>query len=76
MFKLPKYIEPNFNDKKFVEAPNAKLEPSIADKSAPDNFHATSIYPEYFKINGKWLLAEDSRMDCVPVYENGKIYER
>ena len=42
--------------------------------AAPENFHALSIFPEYFKINGKWLLAEDSRMDCVPVYKDGKVY--
>ncbi len=37
------------------------------DKAAPKGFHATSIFPEYFKVGGKWYLAEDSRMDCVPV---------
>ena len=73
MFKLPKYIEPDFTQEKFVNAPNAKLVGAPVDKAAPENFHATSIYPEYFKIDGKWLLAEDSRMDSVPVYENGKI---
>jgi lysine-ketoglutarate reductase/saccharopine dehydrogenase-like protein (TIGR00300 family) len=39
-------------------------------------YHALSIFPEYFKIDGNWLLAEESRMDCVPVYENGKIHVR
>ena len=76
MFELPKYKEPNFKEEKFVNAPDAILKPSSRDKSVPDNFHATSIYPEYFKINGEWMLAEDSRMDCVAVYENGKIYVR
>ena len=76
MFKLPAYIKPDFTQEKFVKAPEAKLVPSTVDKSAPDNFHATSIFPEYFKIEGQWILAEDSRMDCVPVYENGKIFVR
>ena len=75
-FKLPKYIEPDFTQEKFVNAPEATLVASPRDKSAPDYFHATSIFPEYFKIDGKWLLAEDTRMDCVAVYENGKIYVR
>jgi lysine-ketoglutarate reductase/saccharopine dehydrogenase-like protein (TIGR00300 family) len=35
-----------------------------------------SIFPEYFKIDGQWLLAEESRMDCVAVYENGRIFVR
>lgn len=75
-FKLPKYIEPDFTQEKFVNAPETTLIASPRDKSAPDNFHATSIFPEYFKINGQWLLAEDTRMDCVAVYENGKIHVR
>ena len=37
--------------------------------TAPEHYHATSIYPEYFKINSKWLLASESRMDCVVVLE-------
>lgn len=36
--------------------------------------HAMSIYPEYFKVDGKWLLAEESRMDYVAVLENNKIF--
>ena len=76
MFKLPKYIEPDFSQSQFTEAPDVRLLPSPVDNAAPRGFHATSIYPEYFKVDGKWLLAEDSRMDCVPVYENGKIYVR
>lgn len=76
MFKLPKYIHPDFTQDKFIKSPDAVIRPSEVDKSAPDNFHATSIYPEYFKIEGRWLLAEDSRMDCVPVYEDGKIHVR
>ena len=34
---------------------------------APDNYHAMSIYPEYFKIDGKWILAKEIRMDGVVV---------
>ena len=46
MFTLPKYKEPDFTQQKFIDAPDAVLMPSPRDKSAPDNFHATSIYPE------------------------------
>ena len=73
MFTLPKYKEPDFTQQKFIDAPDAVLMPSPRDKSAPDHFHATSIYPEYFKIDGRWMLAEDSRMDCVAVYDGGRI---
>ena len=32
-----------------------------------------SIFPEYFKVNGQWVLAEESRMDCVAVLSGGGI---
>lgn len=76
MFKLPDYIEPDFSEERFVSAPNARLEAAPVDKAAPRNFHAMSIFPEYFKIEGKWYLAEESRMDCVLVFEKGRIHVR
>ncbi|MCR5481874.1 MAG: hypothetical protein K6F52_03680 [Clostridia bacterium] len=75
-FKLAKYIEPDFSQRTFADAPDAKLVAAPKDKTAPEGFHATSIFPEYFKIDGKWLLAKESRMDCVAVFENGKIVVR
>ena len=65
-FQLPKYNHPNFNEERFLIAPNAEYKLVEKDGVAPDNYHAMSIFPEYFKINGKWILAEETRMDCVP----------
>ncbi|MBE6985741.1 MAG: hypothetical protein E7434_09105 [Ruminococcaceae bacterium] len=76
MFELKKYTAPDFSQEKFVNAPNAVLVPAPFNGVAPEGYHALSIFPEYFKIDGAWLLAEESRMDCVPVYENGKIHVR
>lgn len=40
--------------------------PSPADGVAPDNYHATSIYPEFVQVEpGRWVLLAESRMDCV-----------
>lgn len=72
-FHLPRYIHPDFSTSPFQNAPEAKLVPSPKDKVAPENYHATTIFPEYFHIGGKWLLAKESRMDCVAVYEEGEI---
>ena len=71
--KLREYREPDFEKQCFVSAPDAEMAPAPADAVAPTGFHAMSIFPEYFKIGGKWLLAEESRMDCVPVYDGHKI---
>ena len=75
-FTLEKYTAPDFGEERFRNAPDALLRPAPKDGVAPDNFHTMSIFPEYFKIDGRWLLAEESRMDCVPVFEDGIIKVR
>ena len=68
-FQIPAYVTPNFSDEALRAAPDAVLTPAPADFVAPEEYHATSIYPEYFKIDGHWMLAEQSRMDCVVIYD-------
>ena len=72
-FELRKYTHPDFTEEKFVNAPNATLVEAPRDGIAPDNFHALSIFPEYFKIDGKWLMVEESRMDTVPMFDGEKV---
>ena len=76
MFNLRSYVAPNFTEERFVRAPDALFLPAPADGVAPEGFHAMSIYPEYMKVGGQWLLAEESRMDCVAVLEGGRIAVR
>ena len=64
-FTLPQYHAPDFQETRFQSAPEARFEPAPKDGVAPEGYHATTIYPEYFKVGGRWLLAEESRMDCV-----------
>lgn len=75
-FELVKYAVPDFSGEMFVNAPDAAMAPAPRDRVAPRNYHATTIFPEYFKVDGRWLLAGESRMDCVAVYENGTIAVR
>lgn len=69
-FKLKEYICPNFNEEKFLNAPNVSYGEVEIENVAPDNYHAMSIYPEYFKIDGKWILVKESRMDGVVVIKD------
>lgn len=71
--QLRKFHGPDFAEDRFISAPDAVLEKVERDGVAPLRYHAMSIFPEYFKIGGKWLLAEESRMDCVPVYRDGAV---
>lgn len=73
-FDIPKYTAPDFNQEIFVNAPNAKLVEVEIEGVSPERYHALSVFPEYFKVNGKWILATESRMDsvCVVTDEPGK----
>ena len=71
--QLRTYCPPDFSEPRFVLAPDARIVPAPKDFAAPEGYHAMSIFPEYFKISGKWVLAAESRMDCVPVWKDGKV---
>lgn len=71
-FELPKYKNPNFNEEPFISAPDVTTIEVQKEGVAPENYHGTSIYPEYFKIDGNWVLAKESRMDCVVVVRNNE----
>ena len=60
---MPEYREPDFTQEKFMNAPDAAWEKVTIKGVEPENYHSTSMYPEYFKINGKWTLAKESRME-------------
>ena len=73
-FELRKYTAPDFTEQKFADAPNCRMEEAPKDGVAPFDFHALSIYPEYFKVDGEWHLLEQSRMDTVPVWDGSKMH--
>lgn len=68
------FTPPDFTTSELESAPFATLEAAEANGIAPKNFHATSNFPEYVKIEGHgWVLAPESRMDAVLVAENGAL---
>jgi len=74
MNPLMHYLPPPFDKVPLVNSPFAKLEPAPADGIAPPQFHATSNFPEYVKLEEHgWVLARESRMDAVLVVEGGGI---
>jgi hypothetical protein len=65
-FQLPSYRAPDFHHPSLARAPLADFHPVDVDGVAPENYHATSVYPEYFQLEpGVWRLLDQSRMDCV-----------
>ncbi len=63
IFEMPVYMAPDFTKQDLVNAPDCRFEAAEMDGVAPEYFHSTSMFPEYFKVNGEWKLAEESRMD-------------
>ena len=73
-FQFPRYQAPDFSSLKLQNAPDASWVEVEQDGVAPIGYHSTSMYPEYFKVNGEWRLAEKSRMDSsVVLREDGTL---
>ncbi len=73
-FVMPTYTAPDFSRPEFLSAPDAAFERVEKDGVAPENFHSTSMYPEYVKLEGRWRLAEESRMDsCIVWNADGSL---
>ncbi|MDT8903508.1 hypothetical protein [Anaeroselena agilis] len=70
-FKLPAYREPDFRQPRLLDCPDVAVRRVEKAGVAPDNFHATTIFPEYYKLGGEWKLLSQSRMDCTVVLGGG-----
>lgn len=70
IFKLPEFHPPDFTAPPLSDAPVVQFKKVRKAGTAPEGYHATSIYPEYFQVRkGDWGLPKDSRMDCVAVLQ-------
>lgn len=69
-FTLPEYHAPDFSLAMFLQSPDVSLQKAAKDGVAPKGFHSTSMFPEYYKVDGQWLLAQESRMDCLVLLDD------
>ena len=51
-FKMPVYHAPDFEALGLQNGPEVCMAPAPMDGVAPENYHATGIYPEYVHIEG------------------------
>ncbi len=72
-FSLPRYLPPDFLSLGLKNAPEVTLVPAERDGVLPRGYHATTLFPEYFHLHGRWILAEDSRMDCAAIVRGDTI---
>ncbi len=67
-FTLPVYQPPDFGQPPLTAAPVARFAPVVQAGIAPENYHATTIFPEYYRVSkANWVLLPHSRMDGVVV---------
>lgn len=64
-FLMTPYREPDFSIEPLASAPDARFVTVEREGVAPRGFHSTSMHPEYFKVDGVWMLAPDMMMDDV-----------
>ncbi len=68
------YTPPDFHAPKLQGAHHVSLQPAPDDGIAPQNYHATSNFPEYIHLKDHgWKLVPESRMDAVVVVKDGDI---
>ena len=74
MNSIHPYTPPNFQETLLKNAPIAKLRPAPDDGIAPEDYHATSNFPEYIHLQDRrWQLVPDSRMDAVVVVDETSL---
>lgn len=72
-FRLPEFKKPDFNQEKFLNAPEVKLETVEKDGVAPDDFYLTSHKPTFYKVGNEWLLPEHNSLNCAAILDEGQI---
>lgn len=74
MNPVARYQPPDFSSPPLSVSPDAQMVTAPADGIAPEQFHATSNFPEYIKLESYgWVLAPESRMDAVLVADEGQL---
>jgi lysine-ketoglutarate reductase/saccharopine dehydrogenase-like protein (TIGR00300 family) len=55
-----------------TETGEAVFAPAEADTILPDEFYSTTNFETWLRIEGRWLLARDQKMDCALVLRGGE----
>ena len=63
------FSHPDFSALRFVEAPDARFVPALADGVLPEDFFSTTNLPTYVRIRGEWRMPREPRMDAALVVD-------
>jgi lysine-ketoglutarate reductase/saccharopine dehydrogenase-like protein (TIGR00300 family) len=74
---MPRFAHPDFTKPRFADAPDARFEPAPADGVLPDGFFSTTNLPTYVRVQGRWIMPREPRMDAALVLDReGTLWAR
>jgi lysine-ketoglutarate reductase/saccharopine dehydrogenase-like protein (TIGR00300 family) len=74
---VPTFSHPDFAAATFAQAPDARFVPAPADGVLPENFFSTTNLPTYVRIDGRWRMPREPRMDSALVLDaQGELWVR
>ena len=74
---MPPFSHPDFTAPRFAQASNARFLSAPADGVLPDGFFSTTNLPTYVKLDGKWRMPREPRMDAALVRDaDGQLWVR
>ncbi|MFL5582719.1 MAG: hypothetical protein ACJ8AO_20335, partial [Gemmatimonadaceae bacterium] len=71
------FAHPDFRAARFAQAPDATFVPAPADGVLPEGFFSTTNLPTYVRIDGRWRMPREPRMDASLVLDGaGELWVR
>jgi lysine-ketoglutarate reductase/saccharopine dehydrogenase-like protein (TIGR00300 family) len=66
---VPTFSHPDFAAAALAGAPDARFEAAPADGVLPEGFFSTTNLPTYVRVNGRWRMPREPRMDAALVLD-------
>jgi lysine-ketoglutarate reductase/saccharopine dehydrogenase-like protein (TIGR00300 family) len=71
------FSHPDFTGPRFAQAPDARFVPAPADGVLPEGFFSTTNLPTYVRVDGRWRMPREPRMDSALVLDPaGELWVR
>jgi len=75
--RMSAFSHPDFDAPRFAQGPDARFLPAPADGVLPEEFFSTTNLPTYVRVNGRWRMPREPRMDSALVLDaEGELWVR
>lgn len=74
---MPTFHHPDFTSPALAAAPDARFVAAPADGVLPDGFFSTTNLPTYVRVDGRWRMPREPRMDSALLLDDaGELWTR